>query len=359
VLEPTEMLLGQSQPNFSLCHGMCGNAETLMYAASVLDEPEFSEPVFKLAERGRETVDSRESEQWRTGSPGPEPDPSLMLGTAGIGYFYLRLFSDEVPSCLYPQVSPQLDVSVPEPLGHEAPQRMYVTSYFGKTLTAIDMLEVEEAPTPERSIAESRKTSDALAYNQKLEEYLDGGDDPVRSRLADVAALDRTALEMQQRLDDFTAEVTYSFVSPETEEVDWESEEFVLAPHTDIMTSTWRWGRWLNRVSSDDTTNPSEWPSKGRDAFLLFRAGNRIHVRPVRGFVEEIIRSVDGGATLDEISSNVIGKIKADDVPKEAIFERVVQQMSQMQEAGIIRCRSAHELWENEIRQTLDVAAPS
>jgi lantibiotic biosynthesis protein len=89
--------------NFSLCHGMAGNAEILREGALALGEERAKDDALALqvAEEGIE----------RYGAPGhPWPcgtfegeTPGLFLGLAGIGRFYLRLHQPELPSLLAPR----------------------------------------------------------------------------------------------------------------------------------------------------------------------------------------------------------------------------------------------------------------
>ena len=86
--------------NYSLCHGSSGNSDLLILADDLVpgsgDRP--------LAESvGRQGIEVFE----QTGSPWPcgvqdaGETPNLLLGLAGIGYFYLRLHdSRRVPSVL-------------------------------------------------------------------------------------------------------------------------------------------------------------------------------------------------------------------------------------------------------------------
>lgn len=83
--------------NYSLCHGLAGNAEILRDGAE-LTGPDATTLVERVADVGIE----------RYGDPGrPWPcgthegsTASLLLGLAGIGYFYLRLAVPTVPSIL-------------------------------------------------------------------------------------------------------------------------------------------------------------------------------------------------------------------------------------------------------------------
>ncbi len=84
-----------SLANFSLCHGQAGNADVLI-CGSELRAAE------AIAQEGLERYERR-GIPWPCGLPGAQETPGLMLGLAGIGYFYLRLADRErVRSVLLP-----------------------------------------------------------------------------------------------------------------------------------------------------------------------------------------------------------------------------------------------------------------
>jgi class II lanthipeptide synthase len=88
------------QNDFTLCHGRGGNAELLICAAETLG----NETSLASAETlGRQGIDyfHRNNLPWPCGVPGGGETANLMLGLAGIGYFYLRLYDPAgVPSVL-------------------------------------------------------------------------------------------------------------------------------------------------------------------------------------------------------------------------------------------------------------------
>jgi class II lanthipeptide synthase len=86
--------------NYSLCHGLCGNSEVLLHAKSVLGDGGESEEklAMRVAETGRDSF-AKPGASWPCGSTGGQT-PSLMLGLAGIGLFYLRLHDPRIPSVL-------------------------------------------------------------------------------------------------------------------------------------------------------------------------------------------------------------------------------------------------------------------
>lgn len=86
--------------NFSLCHGAGGNADLLLIAADVLARPEMRQAAETVGRNGIAQYHAAEM-PWPCGVNVGAESPNLMLGLAGIGYFYLRLYdASTVPSIL-------------------------------------------------------------------------------------------------------------------------------------------------------------------------------------------------------------------------------------------------------------------
>ena len=83
--------------NYSLCHGLAGNAEILAEGNPLLDG-ESESLVRTIALTGIETY-SRSGQYWPGGASGGAT-ASLFLGLAGTAYFYLRLNDATIPSVL-------------------------------------------------------------------------------------------------------------------------------------------------------------------------------------------------------------------------------------------------------------------
>jgi lantibiotic modifying enzyme len=86
--------------NYSLCHGLAGNAEVLLHAARILGSRVDGAGDLAL-EVARAGIDSYAApgRAWPCGTHQGET-PSLFLGLAGIGMFYLRLCDPKIPSVL-------------------------------------------------------------------------------------------------------------------------------------------------------------------------------------------------------------------------------------------------------------------
>ena len=86
--------------DFSLCHGLTGNAECASVSARLLGLGTGTGADLDLARFGAERYYADRS-PWPCGVPGGGENPSLMLGLAGIGHFYLRLaLPERIPSLL-------------------------------------------------------------------------------------------------------------------------------------------------------------------------------------------------------------------------------------------------------------------
>jgi lantibiotic modifying enzyme len=79
------------QESYCLCHGVGGNAEALILASEILEDPRFLQQARQAGRRGIE-IYQRAGLNWICGVNGGGVNPSLLLGIAGIGYFYLRLY---------------------------------------------------------------------------------------------------------------------------------------------------------------------------------------------------------------------------------------------------------------------------
>ena len=89
-----------TQGDFTLCHGRGGNADLLIYAGEALGDAASRTAAEAV---GRQGIDYllRNNLPWPCGVPGGGETPNLMIGLAGIGYFYLRLYDPTaVPSIL-------------------------------------------------------------------------------------------------------------------------------------------------------------------------------------------------------------------------------------------------------------------
>ncbi len=98
-----ESRLALPEKPWSLCHGLPGNADILLWAAESLPEQSVAlkQLAIRVADAGIAAL-TRENEFEESICA---DEPGLMLGLAGFGYFYLRLANPEIPSVLIPNTT--------------------------------------------------------------------------------------------------------------------------------------------------------------------------------------------------------------------------------------------------------------
>ncbi len=90
--------LAATQHDATLCHGSSGLADALLTMGRALDAPDAVRDAAEAAEQliGRYAANGR----WPSGLLAGGPNPSLMIGSAGIGLFFLRLADPRVRGVL-------------------------------------------------------------------------------------------------------------------------------------------------------------------------------------------------------------------------------------------------------------------
>lgn len=83
--------------NYSVCHGIAGTADLLIYASQTLSDVAYKAAANQKGLKGIEEIEQK-SLPWPCGSSQLGETLNLMSGLAGIGYFYLRLYDpDKTP----------------------------------------------------------------------------------------------------------------------------------------------------------------------------------------------------------------------------------------------------------------------
>jgi lantibiotic modifying enzyme len=88
--------------DYSLCHGRAGACDLLLHASALLGDTESETLVRDVALRAARTF-GETPDAWPSGVT-RGPNPTLMLGSAGVGYFLLRVVDRAIPSVLLPTV---------------------------------------------------------------------------------------------------------------------------------------------------------------------------------------------------------------------------------------------------------------
>lgn len=330
-IRATDASLADPRMNFSLCHGRGGNAETLMVGAEILDDPALLERPRQAAMEGWEAYEAKGG-AWPCGTMGGVSDPGLLLGDAGIGYFFLRLARPETPSVLL--VTPPAGTRRDDDggAGFRALRDDTVREHFGRTLALFEGLGEEGEMVPAREPGEPAR-SDVDAAFQALSARVQSAQGERREWLADAFRLDRERYQLSRAAVDFTEEFLESLVRVPDEEVRWPEARIGLSPRARVVHGTYDWDAWLE-AEGEDRGEPEE-----ADTFYLLQSsGARVTVRRLSPFAALVLQAVETPATLDEVVDRVQDAIASDDggPTREWLEDRVTEQLRQAYRAGFV-----------------------
>jgi lantibiotic biosynthesis protein len=328
-----ERSIQQEQMNFSLCHGVGGNCDTLIEGARVLGEPELLEPVATVALRGIEQHGDGEV-PWPCGTMGSVSDPGLLLGEAGIGMFLLRLARPEVPTPLA-LTAPDDSAARGGAAGSEGyalQQKRTVEEHFAGTLAAFAALGVDLASVlAPREMGAAPMKSDVRATGEALAAHAAAERDPaLRSLLEDALAVDRARQELAAEMVDYTREYTESLGRRDLSEVEWDAGRITLSERVRVVTTRHDWHGWLQR---EDAPAP---PPEADTYSLVQFAGGRSTVRPLSAFAALVLGSTEEPATLEEILGAVEEALGGSVAERGWLEDRVVEQLAQAYRAGLL-----------------------
>lgn len=327
--------------NYSLCHGIGGNCELPLLAAELLGRPELRQVAERAAREGIATYEARRR-PWPCGTRGGVPDPSLLVGEAGIGAFYLRLADPETPSILL--LRPRTAKAATE--GKETTfrelARESADDFFAITLGVWSRL----AP-PGPSLPSWGPGSEPLVRSpvEEAHEILvarlgeESGD--LRETLEDAFEPERVRYELTLELVDHTEAVLRLLVRPAWEEIDLRTATFTLTPGTRLLSTRRDWQPWL------ETSGP-EPPQESGISFLCHQEGNDVRCRRVGPMATLVLEAASEPASLDEIVARV-AEAAGIDRPDEALAGKVRAQLRELYGAdlvGLLSFKLQQALWD-------------
>ena len=311
--------LEQPWDDVSLCHGTMGAADFLLVAADALGEPA---PRALAMELGARAAEQCASGGWPCGTADRSPDPSLMLGEAGIGHAFLRLSCPGVESLLLPPLS-----AVPAaPAAPSLPPRILsrgVRKHFGRSLDALGALLPAARSEVEAECAAAPDGEEVLRVRRALGRLAA----TPGSLAADLVRLDTERFAVA--LDPFAE----PFPPPVRGAPRWEEAWIEPAPGVRVVVSERDWDAWLELSPGERGDEPAPGPV----FHLLQRAGSEVRVVRLLPFAGLAFRAVEGGARLDRAAERVREALAGDAPPVEALREPLKKQLQQLHARGAVR----------------------
>jgi hypothetical protein len=325
--------LGELPVNYSLCHGVAGNSETLLMGAEVLGDQGLREHATEWALRGIGLYENA-GRRWPSGAPDAAPEPGLLLGEAGIGMFLLRLADPEIESVLL--------VTTPEPAsrpgatgqaGYAAARMKAVDEHFGRTLQRLRGLGVDAAPlVPPRPAGDAPPRSDVAAAFDAIRGRIAAEADAARRALMeDAFRLERTRYALLTSVTSLTREHVEQEARRRVEEIDFGAARFVLSPRARVVEPEYDWDAW--RPGPDGAP-----PERGGSARLLHRSGVRITTRELAPLAAAVLRGLARPASLDQLTASVAAEVADDegDAGRRWLMDRIREQLVSAYRAGLI-----------------------
>lgn len=329
-----ERSVEEAQMNYSLCHGIGGNCDTLIEGARILGEPALLEPAAAAAERGIERHGDG-TVPWPCGTMGAVTDPGLLLGEAGIGMFLLRLARPDVPTPLALRApdTAAMDGGRAGGEGYARQQRHTVDEHFGGALRVFAALGVDtDAAAPLREMGAAPAETDVRATERALVAAAAAEPETARRALLDDAlALERARVALADSVQDYTREYTDSLARRDAAQLDWSAGRVSLSERVRLVTTQHDWNAWLQR--EDAPAPPPE-----ADAFHLVQfAQGRARARALSPFAALVLEAAEEPVTVEEILAVVEEALGAGSVPDRGWLEdRVVEQLAQAYRAGFV-----------------------
>jgi lantibiotic biosynthesis protein len=284
--------------NYSLCHGIGGNCELPLLAAELLGDPEMRQVAERAGREGIEAYEAR-GRPWPCGTRGGVPDPSLLVGEAGIGAFYLRLADPETPSVLL--LRPRAARMGTEGRGSTFRElaRESVDDFFATTLRVWSRLAPPGPALPSWGPGrEPLIRAPVEETHEVLVARLGEESGELRARLEDAFEPERVRYELTLELVDSTEAVLRRLVRPAWEEIDLQGAAFTLTPGTRLLSTNHDWQSWLGTFGPEP-------PPESDVAFLCHQEGTEIRCRRVGPMAALVLETVSESASLDEIVARV------------------------------------------------------
>lgn len=287
----TQRSMESDDLNASLCHGMCGNAETLLLASRILGNREARHTAESFATRSR-AQHHIDGVPWQSGVMGGAPDPSLMLGESGVGYFYLRLAHPETPSVLL-MLSPSGAEKVPEHGNEWSLRASYHMAYFGRTLRALGFRESVASALLEESLAEG--TSELTALQSVLSARIASEPDlDLQRRVRDCFALEITRYAMELNAPFRCDQLIEAQYKRPLELIDWAATRAFRASDIRLVHTDW-----------DCEPRSGDIPIKAPLTFVVYCSDSRAHLQPISAFSAAILLHLEDALTLDELVDRI------------------------------------------------------
>lgn len=303
-----------SPGNFSLCHGVAGNSEALLRAVETLGKEEARREVEEVADEAVERkVDG--SEDWQGGGEGDEISPGLMLGKAGVGYFYLGLHDRSLAPPLFLTAPDGMDIDAPPLGGWKTEVRKDLWRFFSITIQATKKLSSNDLPTDEDvSYLGFRQALGETSIEEATERFFPEQfyrwlckvaekKSEAAGLLQDVSRPERVRYEREKNSPPSPArQIIRKACRPDPATMKISDKKMGLSPGIKIVQCQYNWTEWLHEKQE----HRNETPPAEKSLFAIRQSGDTYHVEDLSPVERAVIEAtpVRGAKLVEEAGSS-------------------------------------------------------
>ena len=310
--------------NYSLCHGQFGNCETLLFAARVFDQPDLRLVAEQRGQHGRERFELGD-EAWPCGTLHGISDPGLMMGEAGIGYYYLRLSDDQLFSVLCPtpgRTAPYEGDVADDPNVY---QRLDIRVHLGRTINAFDALQPDLPSVLDEALSDASDRPPVVVAHDIIRKRIESAPDALRPTLEDAFIVDAARYNLTASITDYTDEAVDLIARHTADEIDWSAASVTLADHARIVRTKRDWDR--QDSPNGDTPGGSTW--------IVYRSEGAAKSHRLSSFAALVLESLGDTATLDSVRQKIKEQLEDPDV--ERLDAAILAHIRAAYDAGAVR----------------------
>lgn len=334
-VEGTKRSLAQGT-NYSLCHGIGGNCESLIYAASALNDQKAFSMAEEFASKGIMEYEER-NRAWPCGTMGRTSDPSLMLGEAGIGYYLLRLYSDKIKSVIIvtsntKMISREIDENKLLEVRNK-----YVEFYFDKTKRFVTKVSY----TPERNQLKNfkDKIGDTQSDVTDYYEYLKTIKISKPEYFNDLFGIEKIIYLRTIGFDNFSDELVQAIKSEKRDSINWHWKGLKIKLSSSVMLveRNFNWDEYFSEVRNNSL---NIFPKSEFTPLLIYRQDNNVIIKKLTLFAYIILVSIKEYTQLCSILENVEEAFEENKPSQKVLETQVVEQLNYFYKAGFIEFES-------------------
>jgi lantibiotic biosynthesis protein len=314
------------QGNYSLCHGIFGNAETLLEASITLKNDHYLSIIEQKASEAIENYGNG-GKPWPCGTVNSTNDPSLLVGEAGIGYFLLRLADKSVPSILAIKNDKPIS-NIKTGKTKEILQRDYINLYFGNTLKHIDNSEdTSESVFSNIQLNSGDDHSDIEIKFRFINEHISSSDDNLKPKLSDIFMLEKEIYLSSKANLDFSREYLEKLIIPDIN-IDWNKSLFILHPDCKLVSTI------FDKESSKQYNSDF---GKEEHCYLIYKEGNDFKEKRISQFNFKLFSILKTPCLIAAIIESVFEMFEIEKDQHSIIEKKIKEQISIAVKSNIVK----------------------